>query len=155
MLAMNGKSTVEKFERLRRFSTADLNTHGGWILERMLKVYPHLNERTIAGYLRTMVDSNEHLFLYQPNSVALVQLDSGFTLEPELVVRERYVLARDPNNKLHVEEAAGFYDHIKQWARHINAKIVILGDMSDVPLEQIQKRLGKSFGKQMTFVRLA
>ncbi len=154
MLAMNGKHTAEKFDRLRRFSTADLNVHGAWILARMLKVYPALNEHTIAGYLRTMVDSNEHLFLYQPNSVALVQLDSGFTLQPEPVVRERYVLAREPTNKAHVEEAAGFYDHIKQWARHIGARIVILGDLSDVPLEMIHKRLGKSFEKHLTFVRL-
>ena len=95
---VNGKKIAERFERMRRFSTADLNEHGGWILQRMLQVYPHLHEHTIAGYLRSMVDSNEHLFLNQPNSVALVQLDRGFTLEPESVVRERYVLARDPDN---------------------------------------------------------
>ena len=139
---------------MRRFSTADLNEHGAWLLARMLKVYPHLHERTIAGYLRSMVESNEHLFLYQPNSVALVQLERGFTLEPESVVRERYVLARDPANVEHVKKAAQFYGHIREWARHLGVKIVVLGDMSDVPLDMIQKTLGKPFDKRLTFVRL-
>jgi len=152
--AANGKHAAEKFEGIRRFSLADLNTHGAWILGRMLKVYPHLNERTIAGYLASSVENNEYLFLYQPNAVALVQLDGGYTLEPELVVRERYVLVRDPRDKHQVEQAAGFYDAIKQWARHLNVKTVILGDMSDVPLDLIHKHLGRSFEKQLTFVRL-
>jgi hypothetical protein len=151
---VNGKQIAERFESLRRFSTADLNEHGGWILQRMLKVYPHLHEHTIAGYLRSMVDSNEHLFLYQPNSVALVQLDRGFTLEPESVVRERYVLARDPDNPEHVKEAAQFYTHIREWARHLGVRIVVLGEMSDVPLAVISKNLGKPFDKRLMFVRL-
>ena len=40
---VNGKKIAERFERMRRFSTADLNEHGGWILQRMLQVYPHLH----------------------------------------------------------------------------------------------------------------
>ena len=152
--AVNGKRSIEKFEGIRRFAIPDLQTHGGWVLNRLQKIYPHLHEVALASYLQSMVDNNDFLFLYQPNSIALVQLERGYTVSPRPVVRERYVFARDPGNSEHVAEAATFYDHIKQWARHLEVEFVILSDMSDVPIDKIKMYLGKTFEKQVTYARV-
>jgi hypothetical protein len=91
---------------------------------------------------------------HQPNSIALVQLERGYMIEPKPIIRERYVLARDPKDPEHVTEAALFYDHIKMWAERLEAEFVILSDMSDVPLDMIKKKMGRTFEKHITYVRV-
>lgn len=149
--AANGKRSIGKFEGARRLSLSDLTESSQWILDRLLKVHPHLNERSIAGYIRSLIDSNESLFLFQPNSIALAQVDRAFVIDPRPVVRIRYVIAR---SKEHINEAAEFYLHIREWARHMNAEFVMLGDVSDVPLSVIQQKMGKTFEKNIVYARV-
>lgn len=152
--AANGKRTVQKFEGLRRFALADLSEHGPWILGRLLKLHPHLDQRTLAGYMRGMVDSNDFLFLYQPNSVALFSLERGDILSPKPVVREHFVFIREPDDAEHLVEAGAFYEHVKMWSKNLGAEFLMLSDKSDVPLDKIQRKLGKTFERQVSYARV-
>jgi hypothetical protein len=139
----------------RRFELPDLSQHGGWILNRLAKVYRHLNEQQMAGWLRGIVYSNEFLFLYMPHSVALCQVERGHTLIPAPVVREHFVWAMDPANPAHVDEAAEFYTNIMRWARQQSAGTIIVENNSDVPHETVVKKCEKRvFTREEKFVRL-
>lgn len=141
---------------IRRFELPDLDLHGGWIKERLLKQFPHLNDRIVIGWLKGMLYSSETLFLYQPNSVCMAQIVKLHTLDPAPVVQERFVWCRDPNSAAHQAEAAEFYERIMAWAMHQSAGAVIVEEATDVPREMIQSKLGNKriFNRQQAFVKL-
>lgn len=139
---------------IRRFEIADLSEHGGWIMERLLKIYPHMNERGVAGWLRGIVASADFLFLYHPNAVALAQTVQYDPLDPKMVVREAFVWAKDPENKAHVAAAAEFYEKFTQWAKAQMLDVVIVEERTDVPHDTIKDKLGRVFTKQQNFARV-
>src|SRR5690242_17137491 len=94
---------------MRRFMTADLASHGAWMIPRMLKSYPELSEAAAVGWIKGFVHSNEYLFLRQDNAVALAQLMPGYSLVPAQIVQERFVWVRDTKDEKQVEHAAEFY----------------------------------------------
>lgn len=151
-------ATAEKLEPLpiniRRFSEADLSEHGGWIMARLIERYPHHNERAIANFLRGLLASNEHLFLYQEHAVALAQVVRTFTLDALPIVQERFVWAQDPNNALHVNAAAAFYDRFVDWAKSMEIDKIVVEEMTDVPHEKIKEKLGRLYSAPLTFARL-
>lgn len=141
---------------IRRFEMPDLTEHGPWISERLLKVYPSVTAVTLHGWLRGLLDSNEHLFLYQKNAVAVATTLHGNSLAPEPVVRERFVFVKDPKNQEQVEQAAMFYADFYRWAKAQGASAVILdGEMSDVPSEQARDKLGgRLFERKEIFAKV-
>jgi hypothetical protein len=136
---------------IRRFGVADLSSHAKWVLPRILAAYPHLNERSAAGWLRSLSDSSEHLFLLQPHAVALAQLERANTLAPNPIIRERFVLAE---NEEYIARAAEFYDEFVRWARNLGAKTLIVEELTDVPHEMIEKRVGTIRNLPQKFVRV-
>jgi hypothetical protein len=74
---------------VRRFELADLSKHGPWLLKRFQAIFPDMSESAIAGYLRGILYSNEHLFLYQDNAVALAQLVYTAGIKPTAMTRIR------------------------------------------------------------------
>lgn len=138
----------------RRFSVADLNGHGGWVLRRLQKSYPEVHERVIAGWLRAYIDSNEHLFLYLPNAVALAERVNSLELDGKPVVMERFVWAVDKANPDHVAEAASFYGHFAEWAKRMGCGILIVDESSDVPRDVIHDRFGRLYERKQQYVRL-
>ena len=151
-------ATAEKLEPtpidIRRFSEADLSEHGGWIMKRLMERYPQHNERSIANFLRGLLNSNEHLFLYQDHAVALAQVVRTFTLEALPVVQERFVWAEDPNNVLHVNAAAVFYERFADWAKSMETDKIVVEEMTDVPHEKIKEKLGRLYTAPLTFARV-
>ena len=83
---------------VRRFELPDLYQHGGWIKTRLLTKFPHLNEVSIIGWLKSALYDHSSLFLYQEHSVALAQTLKLHTLEPAPVVHERFVWCKDPKD---------------------------------------------------------
>ena len=136
---------------IRRFGLADLNEHGAWILPRLLKAYPHLNERTVAGWLRGILDSDEFLFLYQSHSVGCAQIMRAHTLKPDPVVYERFVLAESED---YLEEAAEFYTRFKMWAQSLSARTIVVEECTDVLHEQIRARLGTIYNTASKFAKV-
>lgn len=139
---------------LRRFSTADLSQHGGWILKRLALVFPDCTENFIAGWMRGLIDNNENLFLYQPHAVALAQIVNLPGIRPGKMVQERFVWIEDKNDKDQAELAADFYDAIAEWARGMSAERVIVCENTDVPKSKIEERLGRLFDTKVTHARL-
>lgn len=141
---------------MRRFERPDLDRHGKWLLPRLLQAFPHLNERSAAGFLAGMIYNNEHLFLYQPHGVALAQIMSEHTLAPKPVIWERFVWAEDPKDAAQVEAASHFYSEIHRWAKGLRCEIIVVEELTDVPHEMVRKRLGRVFNldRQQQFVRV-
>lgn len=136
---------------IRRFTHADLSAHGGWIAKRMLKMLPNLNEQQVRGWVASLVSSNDHLFLFQEHSVALAQACYGETPGGGAVIRERFVFAEEG----HINEAAEFYVEFARWAKSLNAEVMLVEEMTDVPHDKIKEVLGgRLFTRQQVFVRV-
>lgn len=138
----------------RRFEMPDLSSDGGWAIDRLLKVYKHLNQQQLAGWLRSIVYNNEFLFLWLPHAVALAQIESAHTLSPRPVVREHFVWAHDPKDPKHVAEAAQMYERIRNWAKQQGAATIIVAEQSDVPVETLKQMFERVFERPQKFVRV-
>lgn len=136
---------------VRRFTIPDMDRHP-WLISRIIRAHPHLNNRTVIGWIRGLCYDNECLFLYQPNSVALAQVERAHTLNPKPVVRERFVFARDDK---HVGEAAAFYERFATWAKQQGCETLLVCEMTDVPEEMVKKALGgRLFTRPQTFAKV-
>lgn len=139
---------------IRRFDTADLSKHGAWIMPRMLKAFPHLNERGVATFLQNIIYNNEYLLLYHDNGVALAQVMSAHSLDAKPIVHERFVWVQDPEDKEQVKNATGFYHEFLKWAKSQSAEVIIVENNTDVPHEMIKEKLGRIFTRQQQFARV-
>ena len=139
---------------IRHLDTADLSTHGKWLLPRLMQTYPHLGERAAASFLQTVLYHNEYQILYQDHSVALVQVMAAHSLTAQPVVYERLVWVEDKENKEWVKQAADFYVEIRRWAKGLGAEAIIVEENTDVPHEMIKEKLGRIFQRPQQFARL-
>ena len=148
---MTEETQVHEMAFVRRFETADLQTHGPWILERLKKANPDLDERRIAGWVAGLQFSNDHMFLYQDAAVALFQIVSAPGIRNYKIVQEMFVWARDKDG---IEDAADFYVHAQVWAQRQSAERLIVAENSDVPKAKIEERLGRLFDTKVTHARV-
>lgn len=138
---------------IRRFDLGDLSRHGAWLVPRLVAAL-ELPEQRLGAWLRGMVDTNEHLFLTQDHSVALAEMQRANGLADKPIVRERFVLVEDIENVEHIREAAGFYDEFRRWAKNLGAEIILVEELSNVPLEMIKEKLGRIFTRTQQFARV-
>jgi hypothetical protein len=134
----------------RRFQIPDLNHHAGWLIERLVKAFPHRTERDLIGWLRGVIYANDFLFLYQDHSVALATVSRVHPLLPKGHVQEIFVFAEAG----YEAEAAVFYDDFARWAKNQGLDTIVVQEMSDVPHEAIRDKLGRMFTKTITFARM-
>lgn len=139
---------------MRRFDTADLTTHGAWIMPRMLQTYKHMNERAAATFLQNVNYNNEFLFLYQDNGVALAQIMSAHSLDAKPIVYERFVWVKDKDDPAQIKFAAEFYTEFYKWAKSQSAEVIIVEENTDVPHDAIKEKLGRIFTHQQQFARV-
>ncbi len=139
---------------VRRFELADLSQHGPWLLKRFAQKLPDIQEARIAGYLRNLVFDNEHMFLYQPNAVALAQLIHSPGIKMVKIVQERFVWVENREDKAQLEMAADFYAHMKAWAKRQDAERIIVCEDTDVPKSLIEARLGRLFDTKISHARV-
>lgn len=138
----------------RRFGIVDLGEKAVWLGDRLRLRYPHLGDnRMIVGWLRGMIDSNECLFIRNPHAVCLAQVVKE-TLSPQPTVVERFVLAEDPANELHVDHAASLYDDMLLWAESVKAKEMVVEKFTDVPRPIIKERIGRLTAREEMVVKL-
>lgn len=141
---------------IRRFVIPDLDHHSGWLIKRLLLAYPHLDQRSLIGWLRGLISLNECLFLYQDHSVALAQVERAHSLAPKPRVLERFVFCQDP---AYEDEAAEFYPKIAIWARHQSCPTLVIKTLTDVSDAKIRKALtsvncGKWMDQVQTLVKV-
>jgi len=138
---------------ISRFDLGDLSRHGAWLIPRLTTAL-ELPEQRLGAWLRSMIDTNEHLFLQQEHSVALAEVQRANGLGDKPIVRERFVLCEDIDNPDHVKEAAGFYDEFARWAKNLGAEIILVEELSNVPHEVIKEKLGRIFVREQKFARV-
>jgi hypothetical protein len=139
---------------IRRFYIADLTTHGPWIMQRLLKAYPNQNERSVIGWLNGVIDQNEYLCLTSPNAVCFAE---RFCLDPlsgKMLVREKFIWCKDPDNALQQAEAADFYPVMIKWARDQGIDKVIVCERSDVPVEKVREKFTRLHEFKTVFARV-
>lgn len=139
---------------IRRFQTADLNHHGGWLLPRLAKIYPAIGEGRIAGWLQGIIYSNEFLFLYHDHGAALAQRFYPDALQPTPVVIEKFVFVENIAEPEQVAQGAQFYDEFCRWAKTQSIATIIVEEASDIPHEMIKEHMGRLFTRTQTFARL-
>jgi hypothetical protein len=138
----------------RRFTIPDLDTHGAWLVPRLVERYQGMNTRSAANFLRSIIYANEYMFLFLPDAAALAQVTRDYMLDPTPVVRERFCWCRDKDDAIAKQQAAACYDEFAKWARHMGCETMIVEEASDVPHEAIRERMGRVFSHQQQFVRL-
>lgn len=141
-------------QTIRRFDLVKLNSHGQWVLPRLQEAYPHLTERTAAGWLRTLVNNNEFLFLETDDAVGLAQVVQAHMLQQKPIVQEHFVFCRDRKDKDHHAQAAGMYERMAAWAKSLGAEILVVEERSDVPHDLVKAKLGRVFQRQTQFARV-
>lgn len=145
---------VAAVSTLRAFDIPDLDRHHAWLFPRLRQSYPHMNDRMMIGWLRSVCYSAEFKFMYQDHAVGLFQCMSSHTLEPNPIVYERFVFVDDQENKDVLKQAAEFYAEVKKWGTHQNAAAIIVEQMTDVPHEMIRERMGRLVNRQEWFYKL-
>lgn len=159
---MTDTSVVEKpkvFEReapfVRRFERPDIDKHAAWFIPRLLKSFPHLNERSAYTWLLNILGANEFMFLYLDHGIALAQAIQ-YGLRAEAVIEEQFVWVEDPQDRDMQADAVHVYEHFYQWAKRKGLSVVIVEENSDVPHEMIAKMLDKRlFERKQIFVKVA
>lgn len=139
---------------IRRFDTADLTTHGDWLLPRFMKTFPHLNERQAATFLQTVNYNNEFHFLYQDDCIALAHVTSSNVLSAKPIIWEKFVWCKDPEDKDQQKHAAEFYVHFQRWAKQQGVDVIVVEENTDVPHDLIKEKLGRIFTLQQQFARI-
>jgi hypothetical protein len=101
--------------------------------------------------MKSIIDSNEHLFLRGDHAVACAEVSRAHTLVPNPVVVERFVFAEEEE---YIPQAAEMYIEFARWAKLLGAKTIVVEEMSDVPHEEITKKLGTIRNTQQKFARV-
>jgi hypothetical protein len=141
---------------VRRFELSDIAQHAKWLLPRLCRGYPHLNERTALGFLNNILYNQDYYFCYQPHAAGLMQVERAHMLTPEPIVREKFVWVEDAKDEAQIDEALAFYSEFAKWGERFGAKIMIVGENTDVPHEKLRtvfegKRI---FTREQKFVRI-
>lgn len=139
---------------VRRFEVADLSQHGPWLMKRFAAKFPDMTEQAIGGYLRGLTVANASMFLYQQNAVALAEVTFSAGIKRVMIVQERFVWVEDRTDKDQLEDAADFYDHMKNWAKSMGAERMILMEDTDVPKPLIEARVGRLFDTKISHARV-
>lgn len=140
---------------VRRFEMADIAQHAKWLIPRLVRVYPHLNDRTALGFLNNILYNSDYFFCYQPHAVGLMQVERAHMLTPEPLVREKFVWVEDPKDEQHIEEALAFYGEFSRWGERFGARIMVICENSDVPVEKLRALLGtRVFTREQKFLRI-
>jgi hypothetical protein len=139
---------------VRRFDLPDIDRHGAWFLPRFLQQFPHLNERAAIGFIKSVLYSNEFLFLFQDKAVALFQSVGSGGLEPQEIVWERFAWVENPTDAGQQQAAAAFYPRALKWAQQKGIDVVHVDNSTDVPREVIKAAAGRVFETTQAYLKV-
>lgn len=145
------QENVSKME-IRRFELADLQAWGNWIFNRLKEQprYAHLNERMFSGWVRNWIVNNEMLFVRNDGAVALAEICRD-SMQPRPWVREVFLYAKEGADADGIE----LYRFINDWAKQLDSIRFIVGEDSDISLEQIADVIGKVIKRQLSYIKFS
>jgi hypothetical protein len=138
----------------RRFVLPDWTDTRNWLLPRLKVKWPHLQDNQVDGWIRSIIDSPEFMFIRTGNAVACAQMVRD-TLSPVPEAVEKFVLAKDREEAEHIRECLYLYGDLIRWAQNIGARDMTVEQFTDVPHPVIAQRLGRVFTRETVFVRVA
>lgn len=154
----------------RRFGLPDLNDSAAWLIPRLQRSWPHLQNQNIFGWFRGIIDSSEYFFVRTDHAVTLVQqIHEKLLAQP--IVREHFTLAMrsaEPGHPGYVDEAVFLYGEIRQWAFRVGAAEVHLQNywdekehpeqaaarLTDVPRDMVKGQFGRLFLRETYFAKI-
>lgn len=139
---------------IRRFERPDIDKHAAWFIPRLIKTFPHLNERSAYTWLLNILTSNEFLFLYLDHGIALAQAVQ-YGLRAEAIIEEQFVWTENPLDKEQQEDASFVYLHFLEWGKRKGLAVMVIEENSNVPHDMIGRRLEKRlFERKQVFVKV-
>src|SRR5579872_144789 len=125
-----------------RFVFPDFSTYGAWLVDRLRPMWPHVTERSIIGWLRGCSESKEFHFLKTDHAVGMAEVSyHPLTAIPQ--IEETFVIVDNVTREKSLYEACAIYCGFKRWAKTLGADEIVVGRCSDVPLELIERAIGK------------
>lgn len=138
----------------RNFVLPDWTDTRNWLLPRLQVKWPHLQAVQVDGWVRSIIDSREFMFIRTQSAVACAQVTRD-TLSPVPEALEKFVIAKDRENKDHIAECLHLYGDLVRWAQNIGARDMIVEQFTDVPHKELADCLGRLFTRETVFVRVA
>jgi hypothetical protein len=111
-----------------KFMLADVPARGEWLLERLVKWWPHLSAATFAGRLRAWINSNSHHFLKSPHSIGLFRVVRT-ELDPLPIAEDIFLFADEPG--VHELEMHAIYRVARVWAKGLGCTRLYLNGHCD------------------------
>jgi hypothetical protein len=125
-----------------------------WILGRLRDRFPGYQDTHIINWLRTMSGTNgvsNYRFVCTKHAVALSEYRTEhLTVKPTVI--DHFVLIEEGAD---VSEGEALYDDMKRWALSIGANEIRVNPKSDVPIEQIEDRIGKITERRVMYAKIA
>ena len=138
----------------RRFILPDWTDTQNWLLPRLKVKLPHLQDIQIHGWIRSITDAQEFMFIRTENAVACAQMVKDvMSSAPEVI--ERFVLAKDRTQPGQVEECQHLYADLFRWAQNVGARDMTIEQFTDVKHEDLATQFGRVFERETKFVRVA
>lgn len=124
-----------------------------WILERLRDRFPGYQDSHIINWLRTMSGTNgisNYRFVCTKHAVALSEYrNEHLTVKPTVI--DHFVLVEEGAD---ISEGEALYDDMKRWALSIGASEIRINPKSDVPLDQIEDRIGKIVERKVPYAKV-
>lgn len=122
---------------VHRFDLGDIDRMGMWLVKRIREMFKDADDRTVIGWMRSCIQSNEYMFLCSEDAVGLaVMLREPLHRQP--IVDEIFVVVR--NGATH--EGVAIYREIKRWAGAVGARRCQVRVEGDVPRDMIKTVFG-------------
>jgi hypothetical protein len=124
-----------------------------WILGRIRDRFPGYQDSHVINWLRTMCGTNgisNYRFVCTKHAVALSEYrNEHLTVKPTVI--DHFVLVEEGAD---ISEGEALYDDMKRWALGLGASEIRINPKSDVPIEQIEDRLGKITKSTVLYAKL-
>jgi hypothetical protein len=121
----------------RRFILPDLDELGIWLLGRLRKNRPCMNDRSYVSWLRSCMESSEFHFIRSKSAVGMAQRVNG-PMDQKILVKENFIYAK-PGGE---DEAAQIYREFTSWTENIGAHEYVLSFDSDVDKKEVERYMG-------------
>jgi hypothetical protein len=124
-----------------------------WIVSRIRDRFPGYQDSHIFNWLRTMSGTNgvsNYRFVCTKHAVSLSEYRSEhLTIKPTII--DHFVLIEEGAD---VSEGEALYDDMKRWALSLGASEIRINPKSDVPIEQIEDRIGKITERKVMYAKI-
>ena len=137
---------------VQRMGPSEIEENVDWIAARLQKGNEIIRlsaatPQAVRGWLRGCMTSNDMWLVASGRAVALAKLVREPLKAPR--VEEVFVLAKAPEA---ASDASGLYVAMAQWAENLGCARMEVSNFSDVPLKEIERRVGRLRQRQINMV---